>query len=452
PVTPAREVEGRTLSAVVEDFVLRQYAADVAVFGRLHLLTAGYLSSVPLQAAAALLDLSDAATRQLPADSATGRWARGWKGAYVYAAPSVDRSSVLRARYHAKARAVAADLVTLLQESTKNYLWGARIFTLLRKRYGSEPGEPAEFELLLEELKAQGFFDALFDAGDSTGIGLDMYLVRFSRGTRYQDDPRIKQSIELRNRRRREEWLKHRYFEDSKVIWLDGWSQQAMHVGEEATIAWGYWNKIVDKRLIEQRQKDLQEAIARIAPGFMGKIFRGEDKAEYKDANAVMEAISAAAAKEIGLKESDFEEVLVGQRSLRLKDVQKLPEGGYDRYYVTYQFVERKVEASWIEVGDPTVVGKWIEAGDPITVPDSEFEWLLWGWRYQHEAAILLFASKIVVAVSFAPMALVAFPVLIEAAGGALALTISVAVSEIMYVGVSLYRGKQLSANGFIEA
>lgn len=410
-------------------------------FGELVLLTEERLAALPAAARTELGPHAGAETRRLGPDRERGPWERGWDGAFVYAVLTPDRRDTEFARERALARERAHTLIGLLQGDRGELLWPYEILTFLRRHYRGS--EPRAFEYLLRELEEREsgrWFAALFDWVEVEENGdLHWYLIDLASRTPYARHARVTATTDLFNKRRRS-YLPHRYFADRKEIWLDHLPGRALKQYELIyDVDTDYRAEKTETLLKPAREKALVEQVQKVAPQFIEDIFTGKENAEFADANALLSAIVTRAAAEIEIGEDDYYEK-VTQRTLRLLDVQRRVDP-FERYLITYRFEERVV-------GDNTR-GWQAVPGSDRTDFDVDFQWLVWGWEYHHEAARMETFAIVVLGITGA-VALA--PVLVPAAGGVKVVLISIALSKAFYVVSTLWKGKEFTPEGFVMA
>jgi hypothetical protein len=409
-------------------------------FGALLLLTEERMAGLPDAARAELTPYARSGTRSLSPERERGTWGPDWDGAFLYAVLTPDRSESEQARGRGLARERADTLIGLLQRDRNELLWPYEILTFLRRHY--RRAEPRQFEYLLRELEERegGFwFTALFDWVEVEENGdLHWYLIDLAARTAYAGHARVTATKDLFNKRRRG-YLPHLYFADRREIWLDRSPGRVLkQLGLAYDIDSDYRVDRTENVLKPEREAKLIEQVQKVAPQFIEDIFTGKKTAEFDDADALLKAIVTEAAGQIGIGEDDYYEK-VTQRTLRLLDVERRLDP-YERYLITYRFEERVVgdERGWQPV-----------PGSQRTESDVDFQWLLWGWEYHHEAARMETFAIVVLGLTGA-VALA--PVLVPAAGGWKVVLISIALSEAFYVGSTLWKGKEFTAEGFVLA
>jgi len=445
-LTTRKGLHHDTLDQLLRDEVRRSRVARGAwFFGELMLLTRARLEALPEPARAELAPNARPATLALPGGSEPGRWQPDWDGAFAYVALTPDRADRELVRERALARARATELIALLQADRSHLLWAYNILTLLRQAYRPQP---ASFKYLLRELEEREggrWFRTLFDFVDAQENGdLHWYLIDLVSQTPYARHQRAIASLALLNRRRRA-YLPHLYYEDAKEIRLHRDAGRTLRVGGRIyDIDHDYRAEKTDKVLKPEREKALIAQVQKVAPKVIEGILTGTDKRQFADSQALVAAIVEQAATELKLGEDDLYERKT-ERTLVLTDVQRRTDP-FERYLISFYLEERVTEGD----AAPTA---WQRVKDgERTYVDIDFQWLIWGWEYQHMAARREAFAIGVVAVSFLPIVIIGTPVLVELAGGWAAVGWSIGLSEAFYVGSTLWKGEKFSIEGFVMA
>ena len=436
--TTQRAIHVDTIRALMGAYVSSGLDVDTSWLGRTALLNQSTIDALPSAARAAVAPIVSASDLAIPADRTEGVWERGWTGALIYSVLAPRAGDVERATYAPEARRSADRLVALLRADRSTLIWPSQMLQLLRDGYLERSFRPTvsratAFEYLLAELERRDggrWFAELFDAVEAARYGeLHALLVRLAVGTRFAQHARVQSSARLLNQRRRS-YQTHTYDAVRKDILIDRNPNTPLRVGMFA------WN--VDpaftvtkeaKQLRSARLRELQQAADEESKALLGRVLRGEDSQVYTQETFAKAALGAAA-KRIQIKNEDFEDLVI-ERTVRLRDVELRIEDGIERYYITYDYFERVNEGNWSLVPNSLRVSS-----------DSDFEYLLWSFRYEKEAA---FITAVAIGVSIFAVLVIAWEVgaiafLIEAGGGLVNIGLSIAISELIYVCTTEHR------------
>jgi hypothetical protein len=436
-----------TLKYLVEPRISSSVPSDAAYFGNLYLLVRSRVDWLPPAGRDAIAPYLDDVTLGLDEAQRFGYWERNWAGAFICAVLQPTAAQQDAARFRPEARRVADELAPLLRRDPRRFPWAWDLLDFFQSRYRDpRPNRPAPramaFEFLLAELEARALFDRLFQAVEQAENGsLHHFLIQAALATRYAGHPRVRQTVELFNARRRG-YLTHTYRVADGEIWLRHDPGVRLRVGQVVADVDSIFSA---EREIQQvkpaRQQELREAVEAEARALLSRIVSGEDTKQY-DEKQFAEAVVAAAAQRINLGEDDLEEITI-ERSMRLLGLQSHFDAGVEYFYVTYDMVERVEGGAWVPVQDSRRFER-----------DAEFEWLLWGWAYTKQAAV---AQAFAIGVTIFAVLVIAWEVgaialLLELAGGATVVAISIGISELIYLLRVIFGDARLTLEGFLFA
>lgn len=436
-----RKVAAQALRYLLREDAVESISEEQAVFGHLQMLNAETIASLPQAARAAFQEeWLQSSLSTVPSDRADGVWEPGWFGAYIFAVVGPTQDEKIATRYRPGARAAADKVIEFLKMS-REYPWAFRLLGYLEREfrdnvYQQRGFPPLAFEYFLQELEQREggrWFNALFDGVENARIGdLYVFVLQMSEQTKYASHPRVKRTRNLFNARRRD-YLTNSYDANTKAIFLDKDPSKRFDPGDflkkplSATV----------KRIKADRLAVLQKAVEDTAQNLLGKILRGEDNAVYSHEEFAGKVMGEAA-KAIGLSKDDLEEVTV-QRYLKYLDLKYESNDGVDRYWVTYELYDQIEKEELILVENSR-----------RTVSESEFEFLLWAWEFEVNAAFWDTAIKVVSVAAVLAIAweIGAIAALVDLAGGALTVGLSIGISELIY----LCTAKHYSVEGFLTA
>jgi HopA1 effector protein family len=453
PVSVVKRVHQLALQYLMEQMVLQnlhnERGADFdfdAYYGRLFVLNNSALEKFPPSARSRAEALTDDVTRRLDDVAVAGDLAPNWKAVFAFAVLMVDDESVGTARYRPETRRLTPLLLAKLQGDEDSSEWQNELLNFLRNHFDTNPPEtrPAGgtvFEYVLADLESQGQFDGLFDKVErSERLALQQQLVRLALATRYAGHERVRRLLELLQKRvlsRRT----HIYRPAEGEIWLER-KQSAIvslntALGDVDSI---YIFEHDDKRLKPDRIPDFREALKTEREELIKRILKGQDTKQYTE-EEFLRTVMAAAVQRIHLSEDDFEKVTI-QRSIRLLRVKACTVEALPRFFVTFEFVERVKGEGWQSVSKP------------ISEIEDEFEARLIYWQLGRAGEMY---EKMGMAITIVGLIAIAWEVgliaaLVEAAGGATAVLVSIAISELIYVIRVVFGKAELSLRGFLEA
>ena len=443
-----RPLHFQTLKFLVERIVSERVPEGAAYFGNLFLFNQTTIDMLPSAARAFPDKETSDTTRSLDDSQRFGRWKHDWIGGYIYTILRPTPEQLAVARFRPLARKVADRLGAWLQSDSTGQS-SYEVYNILKEAYGdghslwpSSGGSP--FEFLLTELIARGVFDRFFDRVETAGLwDLLALVIRLTLGTRYSQNARFLRTVEVINSQRRAN-QNHLYRVSEKEIWLDHNSSQPFKVGMVAAEVDSIYSSIKKvQRLKAAKLEELKKATGEEMDKLLGKIVRGEESRQF-DQDTFAKAALEEALKHVPVGKDDVEEIKV-ERSIRLTGLESRVEEGIERFYITYHFVERIVGVSeWSDLEDTK--------GPPVL--DSDFEWLLWAWKFNKTAAVTVAFAQ---GVSILAVVVVAFEVgavalLVRIAGGTANVVISITLSEAIYLLKVIFGDARLTTEGLLIA
>lgn len=451
PITVKRRIHFLALQYLVAQLGLERIKSeltdpDKVYFEALAILNNATLGQLPAVLRSQLGALTNDVSLGVDRGQAADHWQPNWRGAYFLAVTTISRDDLGAALYRPQARTLTPLLLAQLAGDPTESRWGFELLDFLKGTFGSEPPDTrppggTPFEYVLEELEKRGQFDTLFDKAEQAHIGLVFTaVIRLALATRYAAHPRVRRSRDMLATRVLE-GRKNIYRVAERELWLDRDPDYTLRVGGVlGEVSPVYIKERKEQRLKSARVADFRAALDTERKALIGRILSGEETRQYTQEEFTKETV-AAAAKRIALSKDDFETVTI-QRSLRLLDLEARTEKALPRFYVTFEFVERAV-------GEP-----WQSASQQITEGDSDFEarliYLALGKAGEfYEAAGLAITVVGVILIAW-EAGIVAW--LIEIAGGAVAVGVSIGVSELLYIIRVVFGDAKLSLGGFLEA
>ncbi len=461
-VTARRRVNFLALQYLVEKSVEARFNSelsrpDTTYVGRLNLLNNSTLGQLPSAVRTPASSFTNDLTRGIDEAQATDVWEPNWQGAYIFALLTFSPDRINAARFRPQAGQIADQLITMLDDP-EGSKWAETLLSFLRQHYGSNPStEPipggSAFEFLLLELESRNWFNRLFEAVEASKYwALHRLLIQLTLGTRYANHARVRQTIATFNTQRHS-ISRHTYRQQEQEIWLD---KNASDSAKRFSPS-GYRLKREDilvnidsiysvsrkaQRIKASRMLAFRQALEAEAQALFKRILLGQDTQQYNE-ESFARAVLGAAVQRIHLNENDIEEVKI-ERSLRLLGIElRVEEGFLERYYITYELVERVNRGAWETVAESR-----------RTQVDGEFELLLQGWIISSNAVVL---ETLGIGVSIIGIIAIAWEVgivalLIEAAGGTTTVLISISLSELIYIYKVVFGDAKLSLEGFLIA
>jgi hypothetical protein len=453
PLTVAKKVHQLALQYLAEQMVLQAVrnergapAASDAYYGHLFVLNRSNLDKFPAAARSQVEALSDDTTRGLDALAVAGDLAPNWKAVFASVVLSVDEESLGAARYHPEARRLHPLLLAKLRGDEESSDWQRGLLYFLRDTFGANPPEKrpsggSVFEYVLVELESHGQLDLLFDKVERSGRErLQQQLLRLALATRYAENARVRRSLE-RLQQRVLSHRKHLYRPAEGEIWLERSQSATVRVGQAlGDVDSLYIFERKDRRLKPARIPAFRAALKSEREALIERILKGQETKQYTE-EEFLRTVIAAAVQRIHLSDDDFEKITI-QRSIRLLRVEARTVEVLPRFFVTFEFVE------WVK-GE-----SWQSVSKAITEIDDEFEARLIYWALGRAGEVYETIGKVITVVGVVVIAWEAglIAALVEAAGGATTVLVSIAISELIYVIRVVFGNAELSLRGFLEA
>lgn len=381
--------------------------------------------------------------------AAPGVWLEpGWPVLFTQMDVPFGADRIAAAMMGPRAREIAVGLRVLLAQDRGEISWVFKVWGLLDEANAggppaSRPSGGTLVEHVLAELYRTGEVVALVDAIDSTGyFGLRARLLEISLPTRFADHPRIAR-LHAELAHAREITLQNIYLPDD--------AGGTILMRRDPTWRWSVGGVLGDTRsmyVVEREMKTVKEAKAaafkaallthRIA--VMADVASGKLPRDLDD-EAFAREVLARALTEVPIGKDDVEDV-TEQRSIQLLGVTRRDLGGLPSYDLQLQFVERIGKAAWAPVGH-----EFIEVS-------GEFEARLIYWELGKAGEFYQTFGLVVTAVGLVAIAWEAglIAILVDAAGGATAVAISIGVAELVYLIRVATGHAELSLRGFLVA
>jgi hypothetical protein len=463
PFTTVRPIEYRTLRSLFDDAVAPAVPENAAYFGGPHGLDAGLLARLP-RAARALLSL----TTQ-PSFDEHGRWPAGQAGAFVYTILAPGDEEVFAARHRGEAHRHAAALVSILRSDEAPQVKRARLTDALHRHYRDIAHAAPAFGLLLEELDRLGALDELLAALDRIGGELAHLVVRLWLRLAPRLQQRMGAQLEIVRRHLEQFRARHRTLEyrtgDEAAIRL----RSGDWIGKDRAFAEVSSTWRSDKegaRLTEPKRTQLHKAVLDELVKIFGEVAGATDRRTYQEQDLYQTALDRAT-KRVAV--GDAVERFVLQRSIMLVDVDHTVEAGLEKYWVTYDFVEREYDGRWesipgvavnpflpggLRLVDRHIPWRVVPGGRRTRQDADEFEEFLIEWGLQETARIVeVFAAGVsLLAVGVLAVELGAVAALVSLAGGTKALLTSIVISELIYLIHAAYYDQPITLHGILLA
>jgi hypothetical protein len=433
-----RRVHYDTLNFLTSRAVAARIATGTYYFGGLHLLNQSTLDWLPEIARSHITRLTSEVILSLSREQERGYWESGWVGAFIYTTIKPTEEQLNAVRYRPEARRLAVEAIAKLQGDRSERLWRWHFLSFLR---GTSSG--IGFEYFLEELENQGWFDRLFAAVEEARLwDLHELLLLRTADTRYVYHPRFRQSLNLINERRRQS-LNHAYIVTNTLqeLHLEKRTDAIVRPGQVLGDVWAVYRGLLrnKQRIKPSRKAELERVLKEESESLIREILTGQNSNTYSE-EAFAKAALERTVRKIGLEEfqKNYVETVDYEISARLIKLERV-EGIIDRYSVTYQLVRRVEGETWEDIENGL-----------RTTSDGEFEEMLVFWGIQQSAVVVEYASKIVLggAVLVVAWEVGAISLLIELGGGAVAVGVSIAISELIY----LLTAEHYTLEGFLLA
>ena len=413
----------------------------------LFLLTSAQLARFPAEVRGTLDSWSDDATRRIGGPPQHHLEA-GQRIAYVLGWIRLDPDRIGQAAYGPMARTLARRIVGLLEDDPRELSWHVamgNVFWEASTPLTQRPPGGTLFEYVLAELERQGRLAAFFTAIDASADWYLRYqLMLLCLATRYADHPlaaRLRQDLSARALT----GGRHTMVEGGEgvgEIWLDHDPARKIRAGQVLGDLNDLYITSKDvKQLKPAKAQALRDAIVTEQKAMAHDLFTGLLHGEYDGEGFARKALEQALPK-VGLTKDDFETVTI-ERSMRLRRVILTTARQLPQYRVEIEFVER-IEGS----------AQWLATGQFVEESAGEFAERLVYWELGRAGE---FWTAVTIAISVVGLAVVAWEaglvaILVEAAGGATAVLVSIGISELLYLYQVIFHDAKLTLRGVLEA
>lgn len=372
----------------------------------------------------------------------------GWPVLFVHLEIPLGPERLAAALQGPAARRIAAGLRDLMKAGTGQERWVFRVWALLDE--ANAGGPPAArppggtlAEHVLADLDRTGDLVRLFDLVDLTGyFGLRARLLAISLPTRYGDHPRV---------RRLHDELAAARAATMRNEYLPAEGGGAILLRRDPRRRWSAGGVLGDldptyvvrrdaKRVKDEKLRALRAALTRHRVAVMAEVAGGKPPKDLDEAEFAREVL-ARALGEVPIGDQDVEEVTI-ERSMKLLSVRRRDLGGLPSYDVRLAFAER-IEG-----------GGWTPVGDEVTETSGDFEARLIGWELGKAGEFYQTFGLVVTLVGGALVAWEAglVAILVEAAGGATAVAVSVTLSELIFLLRVAFTDERFTLRGFLMA
>jgi hypothetical protein len=358
----------------------------------------------------------------------------------------LDPDTITAARQRPDARRKASELRARLTGDPTDYHWGWDLYHWLRDYYGDPPDSRPEggtaFEYVAIDLEATGDLDRLIDFADRSGEELlRFWLLRQLQAAGYGNRPRVQQLRGSLTRLRESRWA-NRYSVGTGELWLDGSHHVQAGTGDDAVLANAFSIYVVSaksQRLKAAAAERLRGLVPQVAIDLLREINLA-GTGTYTPESFGQE-VFARAAKKANVTSDDVESIEI-QRSWRVEQIRPIEQWGVPSYLLVLRAVQ-KVPG-----------GGWEPVGDTFEQTAGDFEANLTYWALGASAKVYQTLGLIVTGIGLIAVAwevgIIAF--LVDAAGGATALAISITASELLYFAKVLLGKGELTWEGFFLA
>lgn len=437
PVHPLRRVHFSTINYFVRQAVTERVPHGSWFFGSLRVLSDATIRWLPDAARTVASALTNEATRAVSSDLESLVWDTEWTGAFVYTVLAPTEDQIDAARYAGSAHRLAAELAVMLRGDPRELAWPYETYNWFR-----DTPSGRGFEFLLAELERLGLLDRLFDAvEEADNWDLHELLIRRATGTRFATHDRVRHSITVINRRRREDLI-HAYRRegDRYVLLIEKDEDQVLRPhGIFANIDSGYSKSQTVQRIRPDRMAEFQRRLENEARDLIGEIVSGRSTTEFTETSFAREAL-ARTVRGIGAEEfeDNYVEEIEHTISARLLSITRLGDV-IERYEVTFELVDRYGDGGWQTI-----------PGSRRTLTDGAFEEMLAWWPRLHGFAFIQSMATVVGVVAVVAIAwevgAVAF--LVELGGGPVAVGVAIGISELIYLATA----RRYTLEGFLIA
>ncbi|MFE5813197.1 hypothetical protein ACFQ6S_07320 [Streptomyces sp. NPDC056479] len=372
----------------------------------------------------------------------------GWPVLLVHAEIALGPDRLAAALQGPLARRIADDLRRLMRAGTGLDHWVFKVWALLDEANAGGPPQTRPpggtlVEHMLGDLDRTGDFVPFYDQTDETGhFGLRAWLLAISLPTRFADHPRV---------RRLHEELTAARVGTMRNLYLPDDTGGAVLMGRASNRTWAIGTVLGDlddtylvsrdaQRIKDARLTALKEALVRHRAAILAEAATGKLPKDMDEEGFAREAL-ARALKDVPIGKQDIEDVTI-ERSMKLLSVRRRDIQGLPSYDIRLVFVER------------TEGGRWRPVGDEVSETSGDFEARLIWWELGRAGE---FYETFGLAVTVVGVVLVAWEagllaLLVEAAGGATALAVSITLSELVWLLKVAFTDEKFTLRGFFMA
>lgn len=441
-----RFMVGKDVNHLLDNESLSQ-GKRLARCGEMFVLNNTALNRFPTVAKSQMESLTNDTTLRLHDISVQGELGPGWRAVFAFATIDLNSDTISAARYRPEARRLVIQLRLLLNGDPRDFDWRWNLIHFFQNNFGEHPPDERPdggtlFEFVLEELNRQSNLNMLFERVEAADHGILLGLVvRHSLATCFAAHERVRRSAALRVERF-ESGRKNLYAD--KFVVLERNPDCTVKVGEVfGDVDSIYIFKREEKQLKPARLTAFREAMLSEGQALIGRILRGEDTNQYSEEDFAR-SVMGTAVQRIGLNNDDFEDVTV-ERSMRLLRVEARTKDALPRHYITIEFVDRIAGKEWQSISLPIT---------ERTEIDDDFEARLIYWRLGRAGEVWKAFGIGVTAIGLVLIAWEAgiVAVLVNAAGGATTVLVSIGISELIYILRVVFGDTKLTLRGFLEA
>lgn len=437
-------VHYRVVNYFLHDYIARQISSETAYFARTRILSDSAIAELPAQARSVAAAQSNPASRAATEADQFGVYEAGWRGAFIYAVFELTEEQQARALHRPEALRIAGELADLIRNARPRSIeWIAEMLRAFAGPFcsASNATQVAQFDMALDELDRLGLLEGLFEAIERARYyTLHERLVRFTSAGRYADHPLAVQTRGILNQRATT-FREHDYDPERNVLFLEK-NHQAMVPagGDVGDVSGRYIFEAEDFELPPALQSRFEARALQKAEELAAAILAGRDTTAYTSESFTRQAL-VRAAEELDITDEDFVK-RIKQISARFHGVERVVEGGVERYYVTWSLVERyRGSRTWNEV-----------EGTRRRELVGYFEETLALWRIiQGFEGLQILAAAVGIG-TVAIVGLVFLPELIALGGGLKLVLASIAISELIYFGRLIFTDETFSFEGFALA
>ncbi|MFF3877185.1 hypothetical protein [Streptomyces sp. NPDC001978] len=346
------------------------------------------------------------------------------------------------------ARRIAADLRGLMRAGTGLENWVFKVWGLLDEANAGGPPQTRPpggtlAEHVLAELDRTGDFVRFYDMVDETRyFGLRARLLGISLPTKFGDHPRVRRLHE-ELATARAATMRNTYLPDEAggAVLMDRSPNRRWAVG---TVLGDRDDTYIvsrdDQRVKDERTNALKVALIRHRIAVLAEIGSGKLPHDMDDERFAREVLARGLA-DVPIRSEDVEEVTI-ERSMKLLSVSRRDIEGLPSYDIRLEFVER------------TAGGGWQPVGNDVIETSGDFEARLTAWElgkagefYQTFGLVVMVVGLVAVAWEIGLIG-----ALVEAAGGATAVAVSITVSELLWLLRVVFTEEKFTLRGFLMA